>query len=134
MKFNRNLKLEYGLGPFHIAPFLNIIFLLLMYFVLSSPFLIQPSVSVGLPKTVTSDVIKEENAVITVTSEDVIYLNGNVIVMKELRAALQSMAAKDHSILIRADRRASMGRIVDVWDLCRHLGIEKINIATNQEL
>jgi len=35
--------------------------------------------------------------------------------------------------MIKADRRSSMGRIVDIWDLCRQLGIEKINIATTRE-
>ena len=34
------------------------------------------------------------------------------------------------SLFIKADRRASVGRIVEVWDLARDLGIPKINIAT----
>lgn len=133
MKFDRHTKLEYGLGPLDIAPFLNVIFLLFMFFLLSSPFVVQPSIDVNLPKAVTSDAIKEENLIITVTSEDVIYLNGKVVIMKELLANLKTTTTKNQSILIKADRRSSMGRIVDVWDLCRNLGIEKINIATNQE-
>ncbi|MCH7773641.1 MAG: biopolymer transporter ExbD [Bacteroidetes bacterium] len=53
--------------------------------------------------------------------------------MKELKRRLSQPNIKDHPLLIKADRRASVGRIVDIWDLCRNLGIERINIATNQE-
>ena len=42
-------------------------------------------------------------------------------------------AGKDIPVMIKADRRASMGRIVDIWDLCRELNIERINIATNHD-
>jgi biopolymer transport protein ExbD len=35
--------------------------------------------------------------------------------------------------LIKADKRASLGRVVEVWDMARDLGITQINIATNQE-
>ncbi len=61
------------------------------------------------------------------------YLNNKVVTAKELKQELGNPVHKDRPILIKADRRASMGRIVDVWDLCRQLGIERINIATNRE-
>ncbi|HDL09682.1 MAG TPA: hypothetical protein ENG39_00310, partial [Candidatus Omnitrophica bacterium] len=36
------------------------------------------------------------------------------------------------AILIKADKRASLGRIIQVWDVCREVGIQKLNIATLQ--
>ena len=86
-----------------------------------------------LPKAVTSDIIRDENFIVTITSENIIYLNGVVTTLKELKLKLGQPNIKDHPLLIKADRRASVGRIVDIWDLCRNLGIERINIATNQE-
>jgi len=81
----------------------------------------------------TSDIIKEENLIVTITSENILYLNGTVTTLKELKQRLSQPNIKDRPLLIKADRRASVGRIVDIWDLCRNLGIEQINIATNQE-
>ena len=133
MRFKRRVKLEYGMGHIVIAPFINIFFLLLIFFALSSPFASSSGVGIALPKTVTSELIKEENLGITITGEDVTYLNGRVVTFKELRSILGKSRHKDTSVLIKADRRASLGRIIDIWDLCRDLGIEKINIATNQE-
>lgn len=133
MRFKRHTKLESGLSQVDIAPLIDVVFLLLIFFMLSSSFTLQSGINVKLPKTVTSDVIKSENVVVTITRENVIYLNDAVITLKELNQALSQFSGKDRPLLIKADRRASVGRVVDVWDLCRNLGIERINIATNQE-
>ncbi|HQP10185.1 MAG TPA: biopolymer transporter ExbD [Candidatus Omnitrophota bacterium] len=133
MKFRRNTKLEHGLAQIDIAPLIDAIFLLLIFFMLTSSFTFQSGINVKLPKAVTSDIIKEENFIVTITSENVTYLNGTVITLKELKERLSEPGNQNRPLLIKADRRASVGRIVDVWDLCRELGIEKINIATNQD-
>lgn len=132
MKFKRHTKLETGLEQIDIAPLIDVIFQLLIFFMLSSSFTFQSGINVKLPKAVTSDIIREENFIITITSENVTYLNGKVITLDELKQQLSKPGSKEHPLLIKADRRASVGRIVDVWDLCRDLGIERINIATNQ--
>jgi len=133
MRFKRHTKLEHGLEQIDIAPLIDVIFQLLIFFMLSSSFTFQSGISVKLPKAITSDVIKEENLIITITSENVIYLNGVISTLKELSQELSDIKNDKRPILLKADRRASVGRIVDVWDLCRNSGIERINIATNQD-
>lgn len=133
MKFKRQIKFESGLAQIDMAPLIDVIFQLLIFFMLSSSFTFQSGIHVKLPKAVTSDVIKKDNFTIAITSENIIYLNGKIISLKELRGNLKKPAQKDILIMIKADRRSSMGRIVDVWDLCRELGVQKINIATNRD-
>lgn len=133
MKFKRHMKIEHGLEQINMAPLIDVIFQLLIFFMLSSSFTFQSGINVKLPKAVTSDILKEENFIILITNENIIYLNDTVLTVKELKQELSRPVHKDRPILIKADRRASMGRIVDVWDLCRQLGIERINIATNRD-
>lgn len=133
MKFKRHTQFEHGLAQLDIAPLIDVVFLLLIFFMLSSSFTFQSGINVKLPKAVTSDVIQEENFIVTITSENVLYLNNRIITLNELGEQLKQKKSIQPPILIKGDRRASIGRVVDVWDLCRHLGIEKINIATNQE-
>ena len=133
MKFKRHLKKEAALEQINIAPLIDIILQLLIFFMLTSSFTFPSGIHVKLPKAVTSDIIQEENFIITITSENVIYLNNKVMTAKELKEALKIPAQEKRPILIKADRRASLGRIVDVWDLCRGAGVERINIAANRE-
>ena len=130
MRFKRHSKLEVGLKQIDIAPLMDIMFLLLIFFMLSSTFTSQTGIHVKLPKAVTSDAVKDENLIVTVTGENVIYFNGEIITLKELENKLKKISNTNQALLIKADQRASVGRIVDVWDLCRELGIERVNIAT----
>jgi len=127
------MKLEHGLRQIDIAPLIDMIFQLLIFFMLTSSFVIQPGIKVNLPKAVTSEIVKYENIEIIVSGENVIYANGKVITMDELRLLLKQAAKRKQSILIKSDRRASLGRVVEIWDMARDLGISQINIATNQE-
>jgi biopolymer transport protein ExbD len=134
VKFKRRIKLQHGIEQINLVPMVDVIFQLLIFFMLTSSFTFPSSIPVKLPKAVTSDVIKEQNLTITISSEDVVYLQDQVITLKELSEFLsrEAQASEHRPILIKADRRASMGRIVDVWDLCRELGLEQIHIATNR--
>jgi len=125
--------LEYGLAQIDIAPLVDVIFQLLIFFMLSSAFVFQSGIKVRLPRAITSEIIKEENLVIVITSENLIYLDDKIITSEELKKELMKSSNKKRSILIKADRRASLGRIIDIWDLCRDLEIERVNIATNLE-
>ena len=126
------MNVESGFQQILFVPFINVIFLILIFFLLTTSFTFQSGIDVGLPKSAPSDTIQEKNFIITVTGEDVIYFKNALLTVEELKHELAALTdKKGHSVLIKADRRASMGRIVDVWDLCRQFGVEKINIATN---
>lgn len=133
MRFKGHMELEHGLRQIDIAPLIDMVFQLLIFFMLTSSFVIQPGIKVNLPKAVTSEVVKYENAEIVVSGENVIYLNGKVMTTKELKAFLKQAAKRKQSVLIKSDKRASLGRVVEIWDMCREVGITQINIATNQE-
>jgi len=133
LQFRRYTKSNPGFEQINIAPLVDVIFQLLIFFMLSSSFVFQSGIKVKLPKAITSEVIKEENLIITLTSENVLYINSKVSTMKTLEKELGKKENKERLILIKADRRSSLGRVIDIWDLCRDLGIERINIATNQD-
>ncbi|MCA9392772.1 MAG: biopolymer transporter ExbD [Candidatus Omnitrophica bacterium] len=133
MRFRRHLKVEQSLKQIDIAPLIDVIFQLLIFFLLQSSFTYHKGITVKLPKAATSDTIKEENIIITITSENVTYLNGRIVTTKELEDFVKNPDYQKRPLLIKADRRASVGRIVDIWDLCRISGIERVNIATNAE-
>jgi biopolymer transport protein ExbD len=132
MKFSQQAKLASGLHPINVVAMVNVIFLLLMFSFLTSWLTSPLGINVQMPKAITSDIIKDENLVIVVTGEDIVYFNKSIATIKELKTRLSKTGNRKLSVLIKADRRASMGRIVDVWNVCRAMGVERINIATNE--
>lgn len=130
MKFKRRLKIEKGM--LDLTPMINVFFLLFVFFLFTSSFIFQPGIKVSLPKAVTSEVIQQDNAVITITRDNKIYLEDKEIDEAELVARLRVLSKEKMGLLIKADSRASLGRIVEIWDTCRREGVSQINIATNQ--
>lgn len=119
-------------AQFDLTPLIDCVFNLLLFFMLTSSFVLMPGIRVNLPQALTSEVIPEKGLVVTVTEENLIYLNEQAVTLKDLADRLEQAAARNQLLLIRADRRASIGKVVEVWDLCRDIGITQINIATTQ--
>ena len=130
MKFKRRVKIEKEM--IEMTPMINIFFLLFIFFAFTSSFIFQPGIKVSLPKAVTSEVMQLDNVTITVTKDDLIYLEDKQITQDELASRLKMLAKEKMGLLIRADSRAPLGRIVEIWDTCRREGVSQINIATNQ--
>ena len=130
MKFKRRAKLEKGM--LDLTPMVNIFFLLFIFFLFTSSFIFQPGIRVSLPKAVTSEVIQQESVTITITKDDKLYLEDRQISQEELISRLKILAKEKMGLLIKADSRAPLGRIVQIWDMCRKEGVSQVNIATNQ--
>ena len=130
MKFKRRLKIEKGL--LDLTPLVNVFFLLLIFFVFTSSFIFQPGIKVNLPKAMTSEVLPQDSIVIIITRDDKIYLNDREITEEEFVSNLRIIAKEKASLLIKADKNASLGRMVEVWDRARREGVSQVNIATHQ--
>lgn len=130
MKFKRRVKMEKGV--IELTPLINVFFLLFIFFAFTSSFIFQPGIKVNLPKAVTSEVVQEVGTVITVTKDDKIYLNDREISRDELLSKLKLMAKENMPLLIKADSHSSLGKVVEIWDMCRREGVSQANIATNR--
>lgn len=133
MRFKGRMELEQGIKPIDILPLINVLFLLLLFFMVASSLPMQPGVKVNLPKALTSEAIKYGNIEILVNSENITYLNGRLVNRQELGSFFKEAAKRNQTVLIKADTRASLGKVVEVWDMCRSSGISQVNIATNQD-
>ena len=133
MRFERlKRRTEIRKGQLDIAPLIDVVFLLLIFFMLTSNFVLQPGIRVRLPRAVTSEIIDSGNLVVSVTSQDLTYIHFKPIQTAALQDLLEEAARSDSSVMIKSDVGASVGKIVEIWDLCRRAGIAKVNIATNQ--
>ncbi len=132
MNFRQGLKAK-PVFKITLLPWINVIFLLFIFFMLTSGLTQPTAIKVKLPKALTSGIGNDKNMTVLVTSENMIYLNDKVTTMEELKELLGRADSKERPVLIKADRRASLGRIADILDLGRSMGIEHINVATEQQ-
>lgn len=132
IKFKRHTKIKRG--ALDIAPLIDVVFLLLIFFMLTSSFVSQPGIKVHLPKAITGEMLSKNVTVITITQGNKIFLDNKRVDFKNLKDELKEITKdKENALLIKADAGAFLGHVVKVWDLCRELGISQVNIATTTE-
>ncbi len=130
MRFKRKVFLEKG--QLDVAPLIDVVFLLLIFFMLTSNFIVQPGIRVNLPKAVTSEVLHRELLIVTITERNEVLINERPISKEELVSRITLAARDEQPLLIRADKKSDLGKVIEVWDVCRQVDIKQINIATTQ--
>jgi len=116
--------------PFLAIGFINFL-LTIVLLILSTTIFARPSgVQINFPayKEIESSSGKEVD--ITVTSENVLYIDGRVVTLNELRRFLAEGNFRRDALMVKVDRRASMGRVADILDLCRSITGASVNVST----
>ncbi len=110
----------------------DIILLLLIYFLLSSSFIVQPGIKVTLPRAAAGEVDKADKIYLTVTKSEQLFLNGEIVSRSELGARLTALLkiAADKTVIIRADKDLTLEATVQVIDIAKLAGAQKFLIAT----
>ena len=110
----------------------DIIFNLMIFFLLSSSFILQTGIKVNLPLSKAPEVQERRRIVVTVTRDERVFLNDREVSWKalepELRKAVSS--AQDKLVVIQGDKELSLGRTVQAMDLARGAGAERLALAT----
>ena len=121
-----------ALTTFNSISLTDIIFLLLVFFLLSSAFVLQPGIKVHLPTNTTTDISSEKSVVVSVTKEGAIYLNDNLVNKIELGAQLRQMLLDvgNPILVLRADKDVTIENLVEIMDISKTAGGEKFIIAT----
>lgn len=133
MQFRRPRTLSTRLD---VAPMADVVFLLLIFFMLSTSFVVQPGIQVRLPKAVTSEIQLEKDLILTITAENILFLNEELVTLDELGEALQVAFAqkKDRILIIKADMEVKHGLVVHAMDIAKLNGADRLVIATEPKL
>jgi biopolymer transport protein ExbD len=130
MKLTRSVHLN----PFlvFIIPLVDLVFLLLLLFLVSSTFLLHPGISVNLPFSKFTLGPQKNPLLVSITAGPypMIYYRDQQIQLSELARRLQQDRGAERSIVIQADRLAPQGSVVEVMNLCLENGYSVV-LATS---
>ena len=108
-----------------MAPLVDVIFLLMIFFILAFKLVADPAITVELPSAETSEVHDPELAIISLTKDNTVVFKGQEITPDALAAILAAESDTLHAaepIAIRADKNAHVGLMIEVMDKLRSVG------------
>ncbi|MHB9030658.1 MAG: ExbD/TolR family protein [Candidatus Latescibacterota bacterium] len=131
---NREAKSRENQSPYRTGDLVqcHIIFLLLIFFLLSSTFVLQPGVKVQLPVTTTTDISSEKSIVVSLTKDGAVYLNDEQVNKLELGALLRQkiLDIGKPILILRADKAVTVESLVEIMDIAKTAGGDRLVIAT----
>lgn len=136
MNFEESLSTEESEPALNLTPLMDIMFLLVIFFAVSTTFKVFPGISVDLPGA-ESEAIQEEDksltAVLTETGE--IFIDGKLIEKDQLVNTLRAKQEESpvSMFILEADRRAQHGQVVVLMDAAKQAGILQLAISTRSE-
>lgn len=119
----------------NLTPLIDVVFLLLIFFMVSTTFIYTNSIDVNLPAAKGNESSIAENIRVVVTQAGVINIDGKTVDEKNVESRLADIkkAKPDSTVIIEADKNVTHGRVVFVMDASRKAGFEKFAIAVEEE-
>lgn len=132
MKFETSHK---PLSIFAYSSLTDIVMLLLIFFLLTSQFVIQTGVKVKLPGAKNNEQLAPAKMIVTVTEQGRIFLGSEEIGIDKLAGKLEltKQTTRENNLIIRADKSVKIDLIIRIIDAAKGIGIDRFTIETEKE-
>jgi biopolymer transport protein ExbD len=129
MKFTGENKL---LAAFNYTSLTDVVLQLLIFFLLSSSFVVVPGIKVQVPKAVSGETGSEVSITISLTERGELFLNADRVTVQDLGHKLAGLLdkARDRIVIVRADKNVTLQSTVEVIDIAKSVGATRFMIAT----
>jgi biopolymer transport protein ExbD/biopolymer transport protein TolR len=123
-------------GSLDITPLVDLVFLLIIFFLLSTTFNVTPGIKLDLPEASSQKIHKDKKEIIlSVDQSGLVYVNKDLVDPSSLLSRLSACAHEDRdtAVLIKGDRNARYGQMVDVLGTVKQSGLHRIAIMTQSK-
>ena len=132
MKFRRRLELQSNLN---LIPMVDVVFQLVLFFLVSTTFVLAPGIKLTLPASGTAESVVMEQMVVTIVSTDEVYLNKERLPgLPGLGERIAEMPETDRkkvsAVIIEADQNVAYGLMVQALDVLRQNGFKNVGLRT----
>ncbi len=135
ISIRRTLRKNKETSDINIAPLIDLVFLLLIFFMVTTSFVRETGVDINRPSALTAETKKQADILIGVTANGKIFMEKKQIDVRMIHIHVARYLAENPgaAVVIVADRASRTGDVIQVMDQCRLAGAKKISIAASKE-
>ncbi len=118
----------------NVTSLIDVMFLLVLFFMLSSTFKTQAAINLVLPRSTTAEQVVEAPTVVYLTAEGQVFLDNRRRESDDLRESLRQLRAgtREDRIVLTADEGAPHGKVVELIDLIKECGFTRISLTARK--
>jgi biopolymer transport protein ExbD len=115
----------------NITPLLDIVFIMLIFFVVTTSFVREAGIEVNRPTAQTAERKEHASILIAIAPNGEIWIDQRAVDVRSVRAAIERLRAEnpEGAVVIQGDRKAQIGLLVQVMDQVRKAGVSNVSIA-----
>lgn len=119
----------------NITPMLDVVFIILIFFVVTSSFVKESGVDVSHPSASTTERKERGNIMVGITANDTVWIDKHQVDIRAVRANIERLHAEnpEGAVVIQADKDARTGVLVQVLDQSRLAGVNNVSIAASPQ-
>ena len=132
MKFENSRK---PISAFSLSSLTDIVFLLLVFFLLTSQFVIQTGVKVKLPAAKMNEQSIPTKLIVSITEDNTIYVGSEQTEMNLVALKLDELKENiaENNLIIRADKTVDIDLVIQIIDAAKGVGIDRFTIETEKQ-
>ncbi|MEZ4598331.1 MAG: biopolymer transporter ExbD [Syntrophotaleaceae bacterium] len=117
----------------NLTPLIDIVFLLLVFFLLTTHFIEEDGIGVRLPSASSVTTRDRNEVAVAITRDGDLFVGGERLRLEGLAAKLRTVIRDDTTVIIRGDRDVNLQLAVSVMEMAKKAGAERLVVATLQE-
>ena len=130
----RQIDEEGSAAAVQMAPLIDCVFLLLIFFIATTVFVDEAGVEVEKPKAASAQAMEKNSIMIALTADGKVVFGGREIGVNGVRGVVaRQLREKESPVIILADGDARTSPLVDVIDECKLAGAKQVSIAANRK-
>jgi biopolymer transport protein ExbD len=116
----------------NLTPLIDVLFILIIFFTVSSTFMEQPGIELKLPEAESSQSHTTQKVIVYIDKNKDLFLNDDPVTLENLGESVEALisAQTDKSVVLNADKEVAHGIVIEIMDLLRKRGIYKIVVST----
>lgn len=126
---------ERPITEINVTPFVDIILVVLIIFMVTTPMIMKPSININLPKAASGEETTPTQMNLAIGADGVIQLNGKTTAEEEVQTAASALLAKnpETQAIIAADKDVPHGKVIAVIDAIKSAGVTKFAISIDKK-
>ncbi len=119
------------IAEINMIPLIDVSLVLLIIFMVMTPFLVQQQVKVNLPKSVAGGEAPDRPIIVMVRGQGELSLNGRAVSISTLESQMKPLLGINHDrpVMIQADKETALQYVVSVMDIAKKLQVTKLGIG-----
>lgn len=121
-------------GAIDLTPMLDVVFIMLIFFIVTASFVKEPGIEVNRPDATTVEKVKTP-ILIAISSEDKVWVNKTEVDIRLVKRQIEILLAETPKgkVVVQADKEASVKTMTEVAKAAREAGVVEITVAANNK-